>query len=179
METFGLRRVAQRGKPRRIAHADLRSRHDCRFWNDRRASTGPAVSRAQPKGSQTNRCRMMRIGIKIRNSGESGYVSDQEKPGASAHAPVNRRIRTATRQRRARATPAIRKLAANPASGTPQNDVVHALGRMKLRRYGWSSKRIKLPHPLTGNLSTAPICWNLFRAFALGARSQENQDDAE
>jgi hypothetical protein len=26
-------------------------------------------------------------GIKTRNSGESGYVSDQEKPGASAHAP--------------------------------------------------------------------------------------------
>jgi hypothetical protein len=25
--------------------------------------------------------------IKTRNSGESGYVSDQEKPGASAHAP--------------------------------------------------------------------------------------------
>jgi hypothetical protein len=26
-------------------------------------------------------------GIKTRNSGESGYVADQEKPGASAHPP--------------------------------------------------------------------------------------------
>ena len=26
-------------------------------------------------------------GLKTRNSGESGYVGDQEKPGASAHAP--------------------------------------------------------------------------------------------
>jgi hypothetical protein len=26
-------------------------------------------------------------GIKTRNSGESGYVSEQEKPGASSHAP--------------------------------------------------------------------------------------------
>ncbi|NOJ48254.1 hypothetical protein [Bradyrhizobium archetypum] len=27
-------------------------------------------------------------GVKTRNSGESGYVADQDKPGASAHAPV-------------------------------------------------------------------------------------------
>jgi hypothetical protein len=26
-------------------------------------------------------------GVKTRNSGESGYVADQEKPGSSAHAP--------------------------------------------------------------------------------------------
>ena len=26
-------------------------------------------------------------GVKTRNSGESGYVADQEKPGASSHAP--------------------------------------------------------------------------------------------
>ena len=26
-------------------------------------------------------------GIKTRNSGESGYVADQDKPGASSHAP--------------------------------------------------------------------------------------------
>jgi len=26
-------------------------------------------------------------GVKTRNSGESGYVADQEKPGASAHPP--------------------------------------------------------------------------------------------
>ena len=26
-------------------------------------------------------------GVKTRNSGESGYVSEQEKPGASSHAP--------------------------------------------------------------------------------------------
>jgi hypothetical protein len=26
-------------------------------------------------------------GVKTRNSGESGYVTDQEKPGASAHPP--------------------------------------------------------------------------------------------
>ncbi|WP_456841328.1 hypothetical protein [Bradyrhizobium sp. USDA 4486] len=26
-------------------------------------------------------------GIKTRNSGESGYVADQDKPGAAAHAP--------------------------------------------------------------------------------------------
>jgi hypothetical protein len=26
-------------------------------------------------------------GVKTRNSGESGYVADQDKPGASAHPP--------------------------------------------------------------------------------------------
>jgi hypothetical protein len=26
-------------------------------------------------------------GVKTRNSGDSGYVADQEKPGASSHAP--------------------------------------------------------------------------------------------
>lgn len=43
----------------------------------------------QLKGNEPNE-QMQREadkGVKTRNSGESGYVADQEKPGASAHPP--------------------------------------------------------------------------------------------
>ena len=43
-------------------------------------------------------------GIKTRNSGESGYKGEQEKPGAASHVPGNR-TRKAIRPRRGRAAP--------------------------------------------------------------------------
>jgi hypothetical protein len=38
-------------------------------------------------GSATNSQDEADKGVKTRNSSESGYVADQEKPGSSAHAP--------------------------------------------------------------------------------------------
>jgi hypothetical protein len=44
----------------------------------------PALAQQQTGPSQQEEADK---GIKTRNSGESGYVSEQEKPGASSHAP--------------------------------------------------------------------------------------------
>jgi len=44
----------------------------------------PALAQQQTSPSQQEEADK---GIKTRNSGESGYVSEQEKPGASSHAP--------------------------------------------------------------------------------------------
>ncbi len=44
----------------------------------------PALAQQQPTPGQQEEADK---GIKTRNSGESGYVSEQEKPGASSHAP--------------------------------------------------------------------------------------------
>src|ERR1700681_727478 len=44
----------------------------------------PALAQQQTAPSQQEEADK---GIKTRNSGESGYVSEQEKPGASSHAP--------------------------------------------------------------------------------------------
>ena len=43
-------------------------------------SIGPSSSQQQTQDDADK-------GIKTRNSGESGFVSEQEKPGASSHAP--------------------------------------------------------------------------------------------
>jgi type II secretory pathway pseudopilin PulG len=51
----------------------------------------PATAQQQQAApSEQTRDQMQRDadkGIKTRNSGESGYVADQDKPGASAHPP--------------------------------------------------------------------------------------------
>jgi hypothetical protein len=39
------------------------------------------------KANEPNEQMQRDAGIKTRNSGESGYVADQDKPGASAHPP--------------------------------------------------------------------------------------------
>ena len=44
----------------------------------------PALAQQQPTPGQQEEADK---GIKTRNSGESGYVSEQEKPGASSHVP--------------------------------------------------------------------------------------------
>jgi len=54
--------------------------------------TGEQMHRDLDKGLKTSEPdeQMQRDadkGVKTRNSGESGYVADQDKPGASAHSP--------------------------------------------------------------------------------------------
>jgi hypothetical protein len=44
----------------------------------------PALAQQQPTPGQQEEADK---GIKTRNSGESGYVGEQEKPGASSHVP--------------------------------------------------------------------------------------------
>jgi type II secretory pathway pseudopilin PulG len=44
----------------------------------------PALAQQQPTAGQQEEADK---GIKTRNSGESGYVGEQEKPGASSHVP--------------------------------------------------------------------------------------------
>ena len=44
----------------------------------------PALAQQQPTPGQQEEADK---GIKTRNSGESGYVGEQDKPGASSHAP--------------------------------------------------------------------------------------------
>jgi hypothetical protein len=53
------------------------------------AATMPAMAQQQQQSAPTNTQMQDDAdkGVKTRNSGESGYVADQEKPGASASAP--------------------------------------------------------------------------------------------
>jgi hypothetical protein len=48
---------------------------------------GDADKGLKSSGPETQMQRDADKGVKTRNSGESGYVADQEKPGASAHPP--------------------------------------------------------------------------------------------
>ena len=53
------------------------------------AAAVPAMAQQQqqPSPNTTQMQDDANKGVKTRNSGESGYVADQEKPGASANAP--------------------------------------------------------------------------------------------
>jgi uncharacterized protein HemX len=53
------------------------------------AAAVPAIAQQQqqPSPNTTQMQDDADKGVKTRNSGESGYVADQEKPGASANAP--------------------------------------------------------------------------------------------
>jgi hypothetical protein len=72
------------------AHANLNSRHGGRHWHGhRRAGTGSAVDGAWPEQIQSDKQMQEEAdkGIKTRDSGESGFVGQQESSGASAHPP--------------------------------------------------------------------------------------------
>src|SRR5450631_783773 len=51
-ETFGVSRVRPEGETTGgLVHANLNSRHNCRFWNhDRRASSGSTAANTRPTG---------------------------------------------------------------------------------------------------------------------------------
>ena len=53
------------------------------------ATAVPALAQQQSTGSSSQQQMQDEAdkGIKTRNSGESGYVGEQERPGASSHAP--------------------------------------------------------------------------------------------
>jgi hypothetical protein len=51
------------------------------------AVTAPVMAQQQPTGPNQKTQEEADKGVKTRNSGESGLVSDQEKPGSSAHPP--------------------------------------------------------------------------------------------
>ena len=70
---------------------EARSR-SLQWHNSRRLQASKPATRDADKGLKTSEPReqMQRDadkGAKTRNSGESGYVADQDKPGASAHPP--------------------------------------------------------------------------------------------
>jgi hypothetical protein len=68
----------QKPGPQQAAPSDQTKEQMHRDVDKDLKTTGQANEQMQRKADK---------GIKTRNSGESGYVGDQDKPGASAHPP--------------------------------------------------------------------------------------------